>query len=258
MKKYMKAVILLLMLGMVNGCFAQSETASYHEWMNEGNTAYNDGDFELAVAKYNQVMEAGLESAPLYFNTGNAYYKMKDFPHAILFYEKALKLDPGNEDIRTNLEIANKAVVDKIEQLPQSFIARWWDSLKTLFPVDGWAWVSVIAFALVLLSLFAFLMSRRMGLRKAGFFAGILFIVVLALSLFFAIQNYQDARHKDEAIVMTSTVMVKSSPSVSSVDLFVLHEGAKVRILDANEEWNKIKIANGSVGWIQIKDIAAF
>ena len=95
-------------------------------------------------------------------------------------------------------------------------------------------------------------------LRKTGFFAGILFIVVLALSLFFAIQNYQDARHKDEAIVMTSTVMVKSSPSVSSVDLFVLHEGAKVRILDANEEWNKIKIANGSVGWIQIKDIAAF
>lgn len=258
MKKILKVVVVLVALGLSGWCTAQTDDASYKVWFDEANASYNEGNYEQALAQYNQIVDAGMESAALYYNMGNTYYKMKDYPHAILYYEKSLKLDPGNEDVRTNLEIANKAVVDKIEPLPQSFIARWWNGLKSLLSVDGWAWVSVVAFVLTLVSLFAFLMSRRMGVRKLGFFLGLLFVVAFALSLFFAIHNYRDARHQDEAIVMTPTVMVKSSPSVSSVDLFVLHEGTKVKILDSNEEWNKIKIANGSVGWIQTKDVTAF
>ena len=239
-------------------CLAQETGESYKALFDEANAAYNAGDYEQALTQYNQIVLNGLESAPLYYNMGNTYYKMKDFPHAILFFEKALKLDPGNEDIQTNLEIANKAVVDKIEPLPQSFFVRWWNSLKSLFSVDGWAWVSVISFALLLLLLLLFLLSRRMGWRKTGFFAGLPMLLVFVLSLVFAIYSYRDANHEDEAIVMTSTVTVKSSPSVSSVDLFVLHEGAKVEILDTADDWNKIRIANGSVGWIQTKDVAAF
>ena len=177
---------------------------------------------------------------------------------AILYYEKALKLDPGNDDIRTNLEIANLAVVDKINVLPQSFIARWWNGLKSSFSADGWAWVSVAAFGLLLLCLFVFLMSRRTRLRKAGFFVGLLLVVALAFSLVFAVKQYRDMKHQDEAIVMTPTVTVKSSPSENSVDLFVLHEGAKVRIMDSAKEWNKIKIADGSVGWLQSSAMIAF
>ena len=246
------------MLGFLiaSGVMAQTESAKV--WFNEGNAAYNEGNYEQALGKYSQVVDSGLESASLYFNMGNAYYKSKDYPHAILYYEKALKLDPGNEDVRTNLEIANLAIVDKIDPIPQSFLVRGWNNLKSLFSVDGWAWASVIAFGLLLSCLFLFLMARRTGWRKFGFFVGLLFALVLVLSLIFAIEKYSDLKTQDEAIVMTPTVTVNSSPANPSVGLFVLHEGTKVRILDTTEEWYKIKIADGSVGWLEKKDAIPF
>lgn len=237
-------------------CRAQSD--SYENWLVEGNTAYDEGNYEQALTLYSQIEEAGVESAALYYNMGNTFYKMKSYPMAILYYEKALKLNPGNEDIRTNLEIANMAIVDKINVLPQSFIQRWWNGLKQSFSADGWAWVSVAMFGLFLVSLFVFLMSRRIGWRKAGFFVGIVALVCFALSLVFAIGQYRDLKYQDEAIIMTPTVTAKSSPSVNSVDLFVLHEGTKVRILDSAKDWNKIRIADGSLGWLQASDMVAF
>jgi len=229
-----------------------------NNWFEEGNAAYNDGDYEQALALYGNIEESGLESAELYYNMGNTYYKMKKYPMSILYYEKALKLAPGDEDIRTNLEIANLAVVDKINVLPQSFIVRWWNGARTKLSVDGWAWVSVAAFALLLVCLFAFLMSRRTGLRKAGFFAGLLLLLCLAFSVVFAIGNYNDQKRHDEAIIMTPTVNVKSTPSDAGIDLFVLHEGSKVRVLDTMKGWNKIRIADGSVGWLPEEAMIAF
>jgi len=251
-------MMMMLLLVMALSGTAQESGESYKIWFEEGNAAYNEGSYEQALDRYNQIVESGLESAPLYYNMGNAYYKSKDYPHAILYYEKALKLEPGNEDIRTNLEIANLAIVDKIEPIPQSFLVRGWNNLKSMFAVDGWAWMSVVAFALLLSCLFLFLMARRTGLRKLGFFAGLLFVLVFVISMIFAIEKHNDLKEQDEAIVMTPTVTVKSSPNVSSVDLFVLHEGTKVRILDYTEQWNKIKIADGSVGWLQAKEMVAF
>lgn len=246
------------MLGFLiaSGVMAQTESAKV--WFDEGNAAYNEGNYEQALGKYSQVVDSGLESASLYFNMGNAYYKSKDYPHAILYYEKALKLNPGDEDIRVNLEIANRAVVDKITPIPQSFVARWWNSLKSSLPADGWAWLSVVFFAVLLTCLFVFLMSRRMGWRKMGFFVGLLALVCLAFSVVFAYESQVALNRHNEAIVMTPTVTVKSSPSEQSVDLFVLHEGAKVRIMDSARDWNKIKIADGSVGWLPASDMTEF
>ena len=249
------AIVLTLMLG-VAGMAQQSD--SYTSWFEEGNAAYNEGNFEQAMTTYQNIVDAGMESAALYYNMGNTYYKMKDYPQAILYYEKALKLDPGDEDIRINLEIANRAVVDKITPIPQSFVARWWNSLKSSLPADGWSWLSVVFFAVLLTCLFVFLMSRRTGWRKVGFFVGLLALVCLAFSVAFAYESQRALNRHDEAIVMTPTVTVKSSPSEQSVDLFVLHEGAKVRILDSARDWNKIKIADGSVGWLPASDMTEF
>ena len=243
------------MLAIMGWAFGQN-TAD--EWFNQANAAYNSGNYETAVELYEKILATNMESVPVYYNMGNAYYKMREYPMAIYSYEKALKLDPANEEVRTNLEIANLAIVDKIEPVPQSFIERWWRSLRAMCSSDRWACWSVAAFALLLVCLFMFLRSRRVGMRKLGFFMGIVFLIVFALSVVFAAQLKHAATTQDQAIVMTPTVTVKSSPSDDSVDLFVLHEGAKVSVLESSNGWNKVRIANGSVGWLEMDKMLSF
>ena len=235
--------------------FAQNPT---DEWFDQANTAYNSGNYEDAVELYQKILNTDMESVPVYYNMGNAYYKMHEYPKAIYYYEKALKLDPSNEDARTNLEIANLAIVDKIEPVPQSFIVRWWRSLRAMCSSDRWAWWSVAAFALLLVCAFMFFRSRRIGLRKLGFFMGLIFLVVFALSVVFAAQLRHSAATQDQAIIMSPTVTVKSSPAEASVDLFVLHEGTKVTIMESSNGWNKVRIANGSIGWLEADKMLSF
>ena len=252
----MKRYTLLIYVLAVMGCaFAQNPG---DEWFDQANAAYNSGNYDSAVELYQKILDTDMESVPVYYNMGNAYYKMHDYPMAIYYYEKALKLDPSNEEVQTNLKIANLAIVDKIEPVPQSFVERWWRSLRAMFSSDRWAWCSVAAFALLLVCLFMFLRSRRMGLRKLGFFMGIIFLVVFALSVVFAAQLRHAATTQDQAIIITPTVTVKSSPAEASVDLFVLHEGTKVTILTSSNGWNNIRIANGSIGWLEADKMLSF
>lgn len=227
-------------------------------WFSQANAAYNSAAYDSALMLYNRVVDAGLESSTLYFNMGDVYYKMREYPMAIYCFEKSLKLDPSNEDARVNLEIANAAIVDKIEPVPQSFIARGWNNLKVCFSGNQWATISIVAFALLLLGVFLFLRASKMGIRKLGFFAGLLMLVVFAFSVIFSAQLKRESLKQDKAIIMTPTVTVKSSPNDASVDLFVLHEGSKVAIIEEADGWNKIKIANGSVGWLPEQSMRAF
>ena len=227
-------------------------------WFEQANAAYNMGNYDSAKVVYEKILATDMESVPLYYNLGNAYYKMHDYPMAIWCYEKALKLDPSNEEVQTNLVIANRAIVDKIEPVPQSFIVRGWRNARASLSGDQWAWCSIVFFALLLVSLFLFLRSRRVGLRKLGFFTGLVFLLVFALSVVFAAQLKHASQTQDQAILMAPTVTVKSSPSEISVDLFVLHEGTKVIVLETTNGWCKIKIANGSVGWLEADNMRLF
>ena len=252
MKRYTLLIILSLAALMLKAQ-AQNE-----QWFEQANAAYNAGNYDSAMILYERILATDMESVPLYYNMGNTYYKMHEFPMAIYCYEKALKIDPSNDDVRTNLEIANLAIVDKIEPVPQSFIVRGWNGLKHKLSGDQWAYVSIAAIALLLLAAYLFLRARKMGWRKFGFFGGMFVIIVFALSVLFAAQLKLASSKEDQAIVMPPTVTVKSSPNEGSVDLFVLHEGAKVTILDEADGWNKIKIANGSVGWLQADFMRSF
>lgn len=244
MKRY-TLLILSLFLALMGKAQQGAE-----QWFEQANAAYNAGLYDSARVCYERILATDVESVPVYYNLGNAYYKMREFPMAIYYYEKALKLDPSNEEVQTNLAIANQAIVDKIEPVPESFIVKGWRNARAMLSGDSWAWCSIVCFALLLLSLFLFLRSRKVGLRKLGFFAGIVLLLAFALSVIFATQLKQTAQTQDQAILTTPTVMVKSSPSEESVDLFVLHEGAKVSILESSNGWCKIRIANGSVGWL--------
>lgn len=227
-------------------------------WFEQANAAYNAGSYDTAVVMYQKIIDADMESVPVYYNMGNAYYKLHNYPMAIYNYEKALKLDPSNDDVQTNLAIANLAIVDKIEPMPQPFYVRWWQSARARLSGDQWAWCSIAFFALLLVALFMFLRSRRIGFRKLGFFGGIVFLVVFAVSVVFAAQLKQAAVNHDQAIVMAPTATVKSTPNESSVDLFVLHEGTKVTILETSNGWNKVRIANGSLGWLEADKMLSF
>ena len=255
MKRDPVLIILALALLFPYNGKAQEHPAT---WFEQANAAYNAGSYDTAVVMYGKIQAAGLESVALYYNMGNAYYKMREYPMAIYCYEKALKLDPSNDEVKDNLAIANLAIVDKIEPVPQSFIVRGWQGMRAWLSGDHWAWCSIVAFAMLLVCLYLFLRSRKVGMRKLGFFAGILFLVVFALSVVFAFQLKQAAETQDQAIVMAPTVTVKSSPSDTSVDLFVLHEGSKISILETVDGWNKIRIANGSVGWLKADDMLPF
>ena len=255
MKRYTLLILVILSLAFSVKVYAQQDA---ERWFEQANAAYNAGSYDTALMLYDQVVATELESVPLYFNMGNAYYKMREYPMAIYYYEKALKIDPGNEDVRTNLAIANLAIVDKIEEVPQSFIVKGWNGLKNAFSGQQWTVLSLVAFALLLVSAFLFLRARRMGMRKLGFFMGLVMLLVFALSVIFAAQLKQASMTEDQAIIMAPTVTVKSTPNEVSVDLFVLHEGTKVEILDHADGWNKIKIGDGSIGWLQADYMRSF
>ncbi len=246
----MKRITLLILIAVALMPRFVAAQESYDAWFEQANAAYNEGNYQSALDLYNNIVDAEQESVPLYFNLGNTYYKMGTYPMAIYYYEKALKLDPSNADVKTNLEIANLAIADKIESIPQSFIVKGWNNVKNMFSSDAWATVSIISFATLLVALFMFLRARRMGLRKMGFFVGILALLVFVFSFIFSMEKRNEAMEKNHAIIMTPAVTVKSSPNDGSVDLFVLHEGTKVTLLDEADGWNKVRIANGSEGWL--------
>ena len=216
----------------------------------KANEEYNKELYTNAIDDYLRIIQSGFESPEVYYNLGNAYFKIDDYPSAILYYEKAKKLAPNDEDINFNLKVANTKIVDKIEPLPELFLKRWWKAIYNLFNSTVWSWIAIISFIIFFFLLGFYLLSNKVFVRKASFYTGVLAIFITVLSLILAFEKYQVEHNQKEAIVFTPTLTVKSSPSESSVDLFVIHEGSKVQIIDKVGGWYEIRIASGSVGWL--------
>jgi tetratricopeptide (TPR) repeat protein len=215
-----------------------------------GNQAFSEGKFNDAIGFYSKVIDNHFESSELYYNLANSYFKTNDIPSAILYYEKAKKLNPKDEDINFNLNLANSRITDKIEPVPDFFLKRWLREFGNIFNVDAWARVSVITFILSLVCASFFVTSGSVMLRKLAFWAGTILLLLAIVSFTFGFHNYKRFTRHNEGIIFTSTVTVKSSPNENSVDLFVIHEGTKISIMDKVESWSEIRVANGSVGWV--------
>lgn len=246
-----RPVITIILLFIATALAAQVPEAI----MEKGNKEYSQGKYDVAIQLYEDVVKQGYESANLYYNLGNAYFKNNELPSAILYYEKSLKLDPNNADTRYNLAVANSRITDKIEKIPELFYKRWWSALKNLFALDTYALLVVIFVVAGLILAGVYLVSRRQALRRAAFWSAVPLLVLAFIMLGIAMQKKQQLRHQAEGIVFTSTVTVKSSPDPSSIDLFVLHEGSKVIVEDSIGGWIEVKIVNGSQGWIKFSDI---
>ncbi len=221
----------------------------------KANDLYAKGNFQDATVVYENILNQGFESAELYYNLGNAYYKQSVVAKAILYYEKALHLAPNDEDIKYNLELANRFVVDKIEVLPVFFITGWIRNLKNAFKSDIWAVISITAFILTLIFISLYLYSRGLGFKKLSFWISFIMIFIAVISFLFSYQQKKKILSGSSAIVVNPSVTVKSSPDASGTDLFVIHEGTKVRIEDKISDWKEIKLSDGSKGWLKSEDI---
>lgn len=244
----MKKLIILVVI-ISQGMLASASV--FQEDIAAANKAYTENKFNVAIELYQKVVKSNFQSAELYYNLGNAYFKTKDFPSAILYYEKAKKLDPSNEKIDFNIKVANTKIIDKIEELPLPFYKRWWDNFQDWFSVDAWAILGLVFLFTFFVSAAIYLIGNTVVVRKVFFWFGVLFIVFALVSGTNAYGRYRNFQTSKDAIIFEPTVNVKSSPDADSQDIFVIHEGTKVKITDKIGNWIEIRIANGSDGWVQ-------
>ena len=181
----------------------------------------------------------------------NAYFKQGDTAHAILYYHRALRLDPSDEDVRHNLEYAEQSTKDIIDEIPEFFLTTWMRSLRDMMTGNAWTILSLLMLALSLVAALVYLLAQRLSMRKMGFYlmavGGVLFVVTTA----FAVSARGVVMSESEAVIMSSSVSIKSSPDRSSTELFVLHEGTTVETGDEVDGWIEVRIADGRKGWIE-------
>jgi tetratricopeptide (TPR) repeat protein len=224
--------------------------ASPVDSLKTANEFYAANEYEKAINTYESILAEGFESSALYFNLGNAYFKNGEIVMAILYFERANRLSPNDEDIQFNLEMANQFVVDKIEPLPRPFFIKWGKSIVNIYNADGWAIISLISFVLLLLFAAGYIFARTIAIKKTSFLLASLMLVITLTTYGFASAQRTIANTHNEAIIFNPTVTVKASPDESGTDLFVIHEGLKVTIVDELNDWIEVKLDDGNSGWV--------
>lgn len=246
MKKWFTLSLICLCFGAV---WAQSEVQQAFE---DGNKHYQQEAYEEALQSWERITEQGYESAALYYNMGNASFKLGLEGRAILYYEKALKLKPGDEETQQNLELVKQKTVDRFETLPQPLFTSAWRALLGALTPSGWGWAAVFFLLFFAAGTLLYYLSAR---QRLGFIIGAagLILGLCSTTLSFAANSYN--QNHQIAIVMPASSYVKNGPSADAEDSFILHEGARITVLETYSGWSKIKLPDGKVGWLSESDI---
>lgn len=230
--------------------FSVDSIAQQDNRLTQANQLYADGDFENAIEAYEDVLKSGMEAPQLYYNLGNAYYRKGLLPAAILNFERALLLAPQDKDIRYNLNLAYGQITDKIEPVGVFFLTRWFANFRNSADSDTWAVISIVTFMLFLTGLLFYFFSRTSLYRKMAFFITLFSFLISVTTLAFSNHQKQRLVNRDRAIVFSPSVTVRSAPEASGTELFVLHEGTKVKILQRINNWLEVELQDGGIGWM--------
>ncbi len=245
------SLLLTLCLMLLGGrVLAQRGAEGAHVLFKEGVTAYTEQNYALAMRKFEKILQEGEESGELYYNMGNCAYKQGLYPLSIYYYEKAKRFLSSDPDLEVNLALANTHIIDEIEEIPPLFYEKWWRAIVVATTPDRWAGITVVLFAFLLASALFFRFSRASMTRKMTFFLTLGFLLLFGVSLWISVQSHRQLTAHNTAVVFNPSVTAKSSPFEDSIDIFVVHEGTKVIIDNTQGEWVRVRLANGSVGWV--------
>ncbi|MBK7872798.1 MAG: tetratricopeptide repeat protein [Saprospiraceae bacterium] len=244
-KRRLLAISIILLLSIT----ARAATPSAQQ-LQRANKAYQAGDFAEALTQYEALVEEGYRSEALYYNLANSYYRTNKIGKAILFYERALMLDPNDSDIRHNLQVAQSHLQDEIEALPTFFLTKWINNLTLEFATNTWTILALISLWVGIAGLAVWILSKVRRTKKIGFTAGVILISLSFIA--FAIANYRSQLDQDSrrAVVMQPKVALHSAPDTQSTVVIEVHEGITVSLLDKIGEWYKVSLPNGEEGWL--------
>ena len=218
-------------------------------------TEYKKGNYQQAIKDYQELLRHG-QSADLYYNLGNSYYRTDNLTRAIICYERASLLSPGDADIRFNLRFARNKTIDKIVPETDMFFSTWYQSMVNFTSIDTWAVMGVASIVIALVLVLCYLFASRLIIRKVGFYGAAVLLLVALLCNIFASQQKYALHHRTGAIVVAPTVNVKKTPALSGTDDFVIHEGTRVDITDRTiKGWYGVKLADGREGWMRTSQL---
>jgi tetratricopeptide (TPR) repeat protein len=243
----MKRFIAIVLFPLIMPAWSQTPG----EIWNEANEAYTRSEYNYSIELYESLIEQEFQVSELYYNLGNAYFRTNQLGLAILNYERALRLNPSDDNIQHNLRHANSRTLDNIEVRAQLFYEQWWRDAYMMQSADRWAVLSIILLSLSLIAMAVYLFSRTIGVKKTAFFISVFLLFITVFSFIFAQKQYNRLTENREAIILSPRVSAKSSPSAQSPDLFLVHEGTKVFIRSTIAGWHEVNLANGNVGWIR-------
>lgn len=245
MRKF--AFLLLVFVSFAN---AQNETL-----FNSGTEAYNKGDYNKAIERYLAIVENGQHSAELYYNLGNSYYKLNQIAPSIYYFEKALLLKPGDPEIKNNLGYAQNMTLDAIETMPETGLSRIYKNVVSVLSFDQWGYAAVVLMVLFVILYIAFYYLKYATQKRIAFISGMLCLLLAITAAIIAFMSYGDFKADQPAIVFSDEVIIKSAPNERGQEVFRLHEGTKLNVLEEFNDWKKIRIVDGQTGWLTSEDI---
>ncbi|MEE9430320.1 MAG: tetratricopeptide repeat protein [Melioribacteraceae bacterium] len=220
------------------------------EIMKTGNLAFQNKQYADAITQYQSIINQGYISSDLFYNLGNAYFRTNNLGKAILYFEKSLKLSPLSNDAKHNLKIAKARTVDKIKEIPKLFIFEWWDVILTSFTTTGWQIIVLVFYILLLLSVGVYYLIKNIQFQRIAFLLGMFNLVALIFAVILFVSSLSKSSSSNYGVLQSSVISTKISPDESSNDAFVIHEGSKFLIEDKVNNWVKIKLADGKIGWL--------
>jgi len=247
MKKFVTVILMFLTL--------LSYSQAPDKLFSEANVFYKVENYERALDVYLAIEEQGFESSDLYYNLGNCYYKLNKVAPSIYYYEKALKINPSHVDAAFNLVFAKRMTIDVIEELPKTFFQKFSMNVIQKFTYDTWALIAVVSSFLMALFFLLYYFSYSSRKKLVFFNTAFLSFFIVVVTAIFAYNNFDTVQKNRAAIIFGVIVEIKNAPTQSSEEVFELHEGTRVIILDELDNWKKIKIADGKIGWVEAKEL---